>query len=289
MNICNTTWPSITHPRVRDAISTFPSGYRSFFSSNYFPATLQFHHRQSDHDPSPAATTTTRELISAVDIRYKNKVVYSNIQVTNTLTEGFLLWPICVDVVNVRDSPVKFKVEEEELLSQVLEQVKLSWIMIDPTRKRAVNLSSIRPVLVEPLYLNGAYKRMRYSTLMMCSDQSSSDTVEFQILVTCGGMLVGGELEVREVNLQVVNVDGVPLIGKEGLVILQKAMESDKINGKRREGDQGEYLMMRRERKGKEVIKDVGRLMVGDYACICIFVLSVAFWSCFQRFSGLND
>ena len=66
--ICSSTWPSIDDPRVRHVISSFPGGYRSFFSDSF----LLLHHRsppkQHHHNRLFLA-----EIISAVDVHYKGE------------------------------------------------------------------------------------------------------------------------------------------------------------------------------------------------------------------------
>ncbi|KAK2995033.1 hypothetical protein RJ640_021190 [Escallonia rubra] len=245
MNVCNSKWPSTHHPRVRDAISAFPAGHRSFVSDSV-PSILV---PQKNHHPRPSQAP---ELISAVDIYYQSTAVYSRVEVTETQSESFARSPFWVELSDPKrtvTTPVKFEDDGDMFLSHLEEHMSLSWILIDQTRSRAVNLSSVRPVSVCRHRLADEVQLM-YVTILAVDD-GSSGFVECRVVVTCCGR-EGGELHVKEVSLQVQNMDGKSLSGREAVVILQEATESGrrKIGGSGEERERyGEFLAMQRERK----------------------------------------
>ncbi|KAA8549913.1 hypothetical protein F0562_001597 [Nyssa sinensis] len=154
-DICNHTWPSTNDPRINRLISTFPAGHRSFFSDS-FPTLDHHHHRRSQlnsNRPSP-----TSELISAVDIYYHDKLIFSKVQETEAVTGWFLCSPFRLDLLGEKETvptQVKFVGEEDTWRSNLQENLTLSWIVIDPTGKRAANFSSLRPVSVQQHWLTG--------------------------------------------------------------------------------------------------------------------------------------
>ncbi|KAM7488555.1 hypothetical protein LguiB_026039 [Lonicera macranthoides] len=244
-DICNSTWTSISDPRVREIIPTFPAGYRSFFSDS-FP-TLH-HGSQTNHN----RRSTITELISAVDIKYQNTNVFSKLEVTNTGTHSFLCSPFWVELLDSKSpvtTPAKFYGPgDDTILSELENHTTLSWIVIDPTRKRAANLSSIRPVLADRSGVSGEVKLI-YATVMA---GDWSEHVEWKMEVTCG-VKGGGELIVKEVNMEVVDLDGRILSGEDSLVILEEGMES----GERKLGEERErymeFMEIGRERRGRVV------------------------------------
>ncbi|KAG2285497.1 hypothetical protein Bca52824_045101 [Brassica carinata] len=128
--------------------STWPStaafsddGSRLFFSDAY--SVLDAAGSVSDpHRPFP-------ELISAVDVHYRGKLILSRVVKTETTTDREL---------------------DQELA--------LSWIVIDPVGKRAANLSSHRPVSVRRNWLSGGVEA-KFATVV--------GSVECVItVVTCG-------------------------------------------------------------------------------------------------------
>ncbi|KAJ4724924.1 F-box family protein [Melia azedarach] len=155
-HICTATWPSINHENVARAISTFPSGHRSFFSDS-FPV---LDHRQPSKHSLDHSSILTTELIFCVDIYYKNSLVISKAQVIETVTGWFWCSPFRVDLFDPEESVSSPFLDlhggrDDTWLEDLEENLSMSWILIDPSQKRAVNLSSGRAVSVERHWLTG--------------------------------------------------------------------------------------------------------------------------------------
>ncbi|KDP24968.1 hypothetical protein JCGZ_24267 [Jatropha curcas] len=278
--ICIDTWPSINDPLTSSIISTFPSGHRSFFSDSY---PLLHHHRHSSHileRPSPETT----ELISAVDIFYQNFPIFSKVEETETESGWFMSSPFRVDLIEPNKDFVPSGIpqasENDSRLKQVEQNLTLSWILIDPKQKRAVNISSHRAVSVQRHWLTGEVQA-KFATILAGDEEKGSEReyVQFEVVVTCGGK-EGGEIHVRDVSMVMEDMEGKTLTGKESLVILQEAME----RGERRKGKSGkegkerfkEFLERRKERK--ERIQRREKIL--DWVCIASGISSfMAFWS----------
>ncbi|KAK1354556.1 F-box domain containing protein [Heracleum sosnowskyi] len=227
-SICNSKWQSTKHLFLQNAISSFPGGHRSFFYDSY--PILEFGNKCSWYNGHDTTLLQRPELlISAVDIQYKNKNIYSKVDVINTSTKSFASSSFKVEALNLKEFvrlPVKCEEEEDIHLSALKENLKLSWISIDPTQKRAANISSQLPVTVRPHWIDGDIE-VKY-VIVMPGDSSagmSSELVEIRIIV----MLEWGEekthLKLRNVSLQVHDMEGICLQGGESLRILQKAIQ----------------------------------------------------------------
>ncbi|KAM7522552.1 hypothetical protein LguiA_012454 [Lonicera macranthoides] len=269
-DICASTWTSINDPRIQHVISAFPTGYRSFFSDS-FPATLRGPPPHVNR-PSPIP-----ELISAIDIWYKNKIIFSKVEITETVRKDFLDPPLWIDLLRREEkvpvpapapAPTKFEANNDGFFSDLEESMRLSWILIDPTQNRSVNLSSQRPVSVERHYTPEEVQLTYVTVLPGSSRVGSSDPVQCRIMVTCGGE-EGGEMHVREVNMQVQDMDGFNLSGEDSLVILQGAMGCERrmqVKGRER---YEEFLEMKRERR-KRIERREKRV---DLVCLIIRVI----------------
>ncbi|XVF46962.1 hypothetical protein PTKIN_Ptkin03bG0070500 [Pterospermum kingtungense] len=273
-NVCSSTWPSVNHPRVREIISTFPSGHRSFFSES-FPFT--------DSKSKPLtldvnALSLPTELISAVDIYYEDKVIYSKVEEMETSSSWFLCSPFWVDLIDPKDSaptPIKdFGGSKYEAWLQHLEEnLSLSCIVIDPTRKKAVNVSSRSAVSLQRHWLTGDVQ-VRFGTVMEGDGRrgSSRELVECKVVVTCGGK-EGGEMHVREVSMVMEDMEGKGLNGKESLVILGGVMESGRR--KKRNGYKGKETYEEfEERKKERKVKKERKERALDLVCITIGLAS---------------
>lgn len=234
--ICNSAWPSTANPTARAAISAFPSAHRSFFSDafptiQYQPSLTQASREQHHRSPSP-------ELISAVDIFYGEKLIYSKVIVSETSSDWFYSSPFRIDLFNTKETvptPVKFAGDEVTTVTHLEEHLRLSWILIDPSTKRAVNVSSLKPVNFRRHWLTGDFK-IRFGTVVD-GGGIEKELVQCSVVAMCEGK-EGGELHVREVSMQVEDKDGKIMNGKDSMVILQDAMERKRK--KREEGEEKE-------------------------------------------------
>ncbi|KAI3832600.1 hypothetical protein MKW98_002146 [Papaver atlanticum] len=269
-DICHAEWPSTTHPHIHHIISSFPDGPRSFFSDAFpllvpssDPPKLQNYHRHEIRS-SPG------ELISAVDIHYKDEIIYSKVQTTETLSGWFQYSPFRIYLLDpkfVVPTEIRF---DNDSCRNLAECLKLSWIVIDPTGRRAANLSSFGAVSVQQHWLTGEIE-LKFATIMASGGGNRDELAESEIVVTCGGSS-GGELHVTEVSLKMQDMDGSNLSGKDSLVILKNGM----VNGKRiaAKEDAGkkryeEYLRIKKEREERKLRRE-GRL---DAICISLAVL----------------
>ncbi|KAK4780142.1 hypothetical protein SAY87_016248 [Trapa incisa] len=295
-DVCAATWPSTRDPLVRRAVSSFPSGHRSFFSDSYpllhHPPKSSRQRLNYDRRPSPTAG-----LIFAVDIFYKDELVLSKVQSTETESGWFRFSPFRVDLLEPEESVAPASViprsssesaeAEAEWFKQLEDNLKLSWIVIDPIINRAVNLSSRHAVSIRRHPLTGNVQ-VRYNTVVAGESQrgSAAEVVQFGTKVTfTAGKSKGGSggegLEVAEVSLLVEDMEGRNLNGRDSLVILRKAMEE----GGRKRGERGsgeakerfkEFKEMKRERKRRQNRTE----MAVDLAWAASWaIIMVAFWS----------
>lgn len=228
-SICNSKWQSTKHLLVQNAISNFPGGHRSFYSDSYPILEFQNKYKYSWYNRQDTTPVQRPEhLISAVDIQYKNEAIYSNVDVINTTTENFVSSSFKVVVLDQNKSvrlSIKCEEEEDIHLSDLKENMMLSWIMIDPTQKRAANMSSQLPVTVRRHWIDGNIE-VKYA-IVMPGDSSAvmSQLVEIRIIVMLEWDEEKTYLKLRKVSLQVQDMDSMSLQGRESLRILQKAIQ----------------------------------------------------------------
>lgn len=251
-DICDSTWDSIKHPLVRKTISTFPGGYRSFFS-DAFPVIRPDQTKRTQF--IPCFQGNMPELISAVDIHYGDELIFSKVVVTNTGDKSFRHFSFWVDMLENKETvkiPLKFEGDEDKCMEELQENLKLSWIVIDPTRKRAVNVSSFGPVSVQP-YWNGYDIQVIFATIL--SGDNSSELVECRIVATFG-CKEGKYVKFRELNMYMEDMHMRRLSGEKSLKILEEAMERGerkKANGGEMKETYEKYLELKRKKiEGKK-------------------------------------
>ncbi|TMW88151.1 hypothetical protein EJD97_018982 [Solanum chilense] len=274
--ICNSYWPSTSDPLIRNTVGTFPAGHRSLFSDS-FPSITHNKpkpitgNNSNQYFPSP-------ELISAVDIHFEGNLLYSKVLTNETESGWFMSSPFRIELLGHKEfvpTPVNFDGEDGNCKLE-LQRMKLSWILIDPSRNRAVNVSSLNPVSVQRHWLTGELK-VRYSTVMGSGAGAGEGLVQCGIVVTCEGK-EGGELHVREVSMQIEDMDGKVLCGKDSLVILQEVIEGGRKKRKVNEEKENYDNFLELKKKWKENKQKKEKKM--DMMCIASGItILISFWT----------
>ncbi|KAI3508775.1 hypothetical protein L1887_23789 [Cichorium endivia] len=234
-HICKSIWPSITDPRLEDIISSFPAGHRSFFQDS-FPALVTDINNQNSLHLNRSSHPRPSQLISAVDIRYQDEIIYSRVEFTDT-SDDFLSSVLRITLNNdLKSKPgpgilgsINLNVDEfagadEATFSHLEESLSLNWILIDPTRKRAGNLSSIKPISTRQGWMtNQTY--LVYAIVLPGCD--SNKVVQCRIQVVLAVAAGGVGMYVKEVMLELLDLDFRRLKGRDFLVISQGALSEE--------------------------------------------------------------
>ncbi|XP_057438864.1 probable F-box protein At2g36090 [Lotus japonicus] len=273
-NICRTTWPTTNNPRVRHFISTLPNASRSFFADSFPAATAT-----ATTESKTVNLDRTPELISAVDIFHGDRLVLSRVVETETESGWFRCSPFRVDLLDPKDT-VETGVEyprSEEACGDLKEELRLSWIVIDPNGGRAVNVSSGEAVTVRRHWLSGEVQA-RFATVVGGGEiGSAKEAALCSVTVT-----FGWEMQVKEVSFQMEDMDGMQLSGRDSLGILQRLLEGKR--GKlREEGRRNGYMefMKRKEERKERKVRAERRL---DILCVGVAAFSFVAVSTFFLF-----
>nr|GEV44914.1 probable F-box protein At2g36090 [Tanacetum cinerariifolium] len=239
LDVCHSTWPSTANELVNEIIFTFSNdgnGPREFFSQSFPLAspdpTTTTSSSMSSSRHNKVATSMPSKLISAVDIRYQNKVIFSKTEEIETISSWFQCSPFRIDLLDPKDVvPTEIPhPDAEHTCTRLSNHMTLSWILIDPISKHAINLSSHKPVSVQRHWLSGEVQ-IRFASVLV---GGAHKLVRCGIVVNCGKS-EGGEMQVRELSLEIEDMDGKHLNGKDSLEILQRVMEGKRGNGVKRE------------------------------------------------------
>ncbi|KAI3826902.1 hypothetical protein L1987_00962 [Smallanthus sonchifolius] len=270
-DICSSNWPSTEHPLVNQTILNFTSGHRSFFS-DAFPSPS--HHLITTTTSFPP----TSHIINSVDLRYDDSLLFSKVEPTDTTpSKWFESTPFRVDLLGPKDvvqPALKLSGDDYVMQWKLERHMTLSWIIIDPTRNRAVNVSSLKPVFVQRNWLTDEIE-LTFALVTARDDGHVSCNVE----VTCGVKGGSSELCVSGVSLTLRDVDGKCLNGKDSLVILQGLTAAER---RRNRGGDGwkekydEYIERRKERKERMERRERGLDLV---RVACVMAFWMAFWS----------
>ncbi|KAL5708561.1 hypothetical protein ACHQM5_019346 [Ranunculus cassubicifolius] len=265
--ICHSTWSSFSDAHfytLSQLISNFPNGARSFFSDSFPLLLTQPVISQSPNNPQSLCPI---EIISAVDIHYKDKLLFSKVQETATHSRYFQCSPFRIDLIDSEKgipTPLKLK---DGISMSLMDDLRLSWIIV--IGQKAANFSSFKPVSVQHYRLTND-SRVKFATILSIDQEVE---VKCEITVT-----FEGDMEVSEVSMHVENMDGFGLNGKDSLEVLGRAI----MNGERRMGSSDEakervekYEQRTMKRSGKMVVNILANGWASDAIRLAAFGASV--------------
>jgi hypothetical protein len=155
------------------------------------------------------------ELVSAVDVYHRGAPLLSRVVETPASSPWFLGSPFRVEAIVERkraDSAPAAAVPSSP------EELELSWVVVDPARGRAVNVSSRRPVSVGRHWYTGD-TLVRFAVVL--------GGCKFEATVAC----CAEDSRVAEVSLAAEDADGAAVGGDGALRLLAAAMEAPRRGG----------------------------------------------------------
>lgn len=248
-NLCLSTWPSLSNPRLSSLLSV-PGQYRNFFSDSFpFPCSADKEVSTSyqeqtgkcfEKDDDENTPPLPGKLISAIDLFHKGVPVFSRVVDTDTSSSWFLTLPFRVDGLDKKDpDPYPMPVIDPEELT-------LSWVVIDPESTRAINISSRRPVSIDRHWYTGE-TLVRFAIILReCA---------VSVVITCAEETG----YVTEMNMRVENLDGMSMSGKGSLVILKAATEGNRVGVKEEfevKEKYEEFMRKKKERLDRKVRRE---------------------------------
>lgn len=193
------------------------------------------------------------DFVSIVDIWYKDKTICSKVLWGIPNTNGFHSWfyncPFRVDLLTsaARDNDVEGEVtlssldglpplvsmERERKDGKVWQELwtglRLSWIVVNPKLKRSANLASWSPLGGQRHWPTDNDFLIRFGSILPAKDILPCQVVEcmlnmkFRVVRTEGE---GGEtrLKLTELSMQLVDMEGAHVNGRNSLLVLKEAL-----------------------------------------------------------------
>ncbi|KAI4378657.1 hypothetical protein MLD38_016107 [Melastoma candidum] len=261
-------WPSTSSPPLTDLIPSFPKGHLSFFSDSH-PSLLPV----TTSEPALHPADPPSGLVSAVDLFYEDRLLLSQVVDTETHSAWFGSSPFRIDALGLKESiRTDFDGGRTGACGDLVRGMRLSWILIDREGRRAARVSSHEPVEVQRQWSTGDV-RVKFAMTVGVTTEGEG-TAQCVVVVTCRE----GE-GVREVSLQVEDVEGTVMSGRESLGILTGAMRGERGRGKARAEEERrrfeEFERRKRERKESRRRRE-GRV---DVVFVAVGVMCyVLFW-----------
>ncbi|XAR61216.1 hypothetical protein NMG60_11034856 [Bertholletia excelsa] len=259
-NVCCSMWPSTNREDVKSLIASI-GGFKKYYAdcfplivnkevpelrwNNYldYPEELTEAEYYGDFDEFESISPSN--FISIVDIRYKNKTIWSKviwgIPNVNGSNGWFQNCPFRIDllnseVINLSVSeglPPITSMERErkdgKFWQDLRNGLRLSWIVVNRKIKQAANLSSWSPLGGQRHWPTDKDFLIRFGSILPAKDILPCQAVEciitmkFQVVYTRGES-VQTTLKLTELSLQLGDMEGAHVNGRNSLLVLKEAL-----------------------------------------------------------------
>ncbi|KAJ7015152.1 hypothetical protein D5086_033023 [Populus alba] len=302
--LCHSRWPSTALAEAEHLISGSVHGCFDKFYSDACPLVL--YDEVANANPLKLLEcaelnprTSPSDLLSLIDVYYKNKCVLSRISdgipeavdifkhglvdsslemIADERQKWFLNYPFKLELMDLEDddddddddealaSPISSLNEagksRENLCKKLIEDFRLSWILVDKKTGKAVNLSSWKPLSVQKSWPYHATYVMQFGCVLPVEESLLPQKLARFIVTTRFRMTERGEcLKWREIRMRIENIEGAHVNGRSSLMILNKALYSQrstnqfKVEEGLRKYEKQKREMMRR-RESREALAD---------------------------------
>ncbi|GLJ55207.1 hypothetical protein SUGI_1184620 [Cryptomeria japonica] len=241
---CCSMWPSVEDTDVKKLISSSLGGFRNFYAS-CFPFVV-YGSTLSDSNCRELEKLSDRfvvpsDFVSVVDVQYKNKFIYSKVVLGIPAAEDFEGWfctcPFRVDLLNYNEDhaitdglptivPLDKQRKGSDFWEQFMENIRLSWIVINRRTGQAANLSSWIPLSGKRDWPSDKDFVMCFGSTLPAHNILPCKTVQCKLVMKCR-LSDGGNtsLKITELSMQLEDMMGAHVNGRRSLAILERALE----------------------------------------------------------------
>ncbi|GLJ39483.1 hypothetical protein SUGI_0806570 [Cryptomeria japonica] len=268
-DVCGSLWPSIVDEETKSLIHSL-GGFRKFYADCFPLITneekvsavqwdsdleeLYVWSDYSDDEDEELQGVLPSDFVSIVDVRFKDKVVYSKVLWGIPDADDFHGWfsrcPFRIDLLNFSDEddnpgsqitvsvadglPQLTSIERErkdgKFWRELQDSIRLSWILVNKRLKQAVNLASWSPLGGQRHWPTDNDFLIHFGSILPSHNILPCKVVQCIIGMKCRVSHVGvGEnaqttLKIIELSMQLEDLRHAHLNGKNSLLVLKRAM-----------------------------------------------------------------
>ncbi|ERN12318.1 hypothetical protein AMTRI_Chr01g114950 [Amborella trichopoda] len=324
-NVCFSLWPSTKREDVSNLINSL-GGFRKFYA-DCFPLIVnkdvpviqwdsdlefEFDWSEADYygDYDDYGTVSPSDFVSIVDVRYKDKALYSKVIWGIPDSDDFHGWfyncPFRIDLIgysneddnhegeitlSVADGlPPIASIERErkdgKLWKELRDGIRLSWIIVNKKMKQAANLASWTPLGGQRHWPTEKDFLIRFGSILPAKDILPCQVVECILVLKCRVVTTGegeGEgsqttLKITELSMQLEDMEGSHVNGRNSLLVLEKALSCCRSKNYSEVLESCHRYSKAQSELKEEKIRNESRL---DRLCILSGIAAfITFWYC---------
>ncbi|GLJ12772.1 hypothetical protein SUGI_0197410 [Cryptomeria japonica] len=219
--------------------------------SSVFPEEEEGWQECYDSDDGDLNAASASDFVSIVDVHYRNRAIYSKIlwgiPGADDLHGWFFNCPFSINVVSDRAGgdgdlvnissadglPPIFSIESErkdgKLWGELSKNIRLSWILVNKRKKQAVNLASWSPLGGQKHWPTDNDFLIRFGSILPAENILPFRVVQCILVMKFRISLDGLEgrsytLKLTELGMQLEDIEGAHVNGRNSLLILKRAM-----------------------------------------------------------------
>ncbi|XP_043697104.1 probable F-box protein At2g36090 [Telopea speciosissima] len=268
-NACHSLWPSTNREDVKSLISSV-GGFRKFYADCYplivnkdvpgveCDSFSQYPEEWFDAEYygeiDEIESISPSDFISIVDVRYKDKVIYSKVLWGIPDSDGFNGWfyncPFRIDLLNLSDRdgvhedevrlsiddglPPILSIERErkdgKLWRDLRDGIRLSWIIVNKKEKQAANVASWSPLGGQRHWPTDKDFLIRFGSILPSKDILPCLVVECILVMKFRVIHTEGKdsqttLNLTELSMQLKDMGGSHINGRISLLVLREALK----------------------------------------------------------------
>ncbi|XVE58191.1 hypothetical protein DITRI_Ditri04bG0150600 [Diplodiscus trichospermus] len=303
--LCHSTWPSTALNEARHLIS--PSAMDGFdkFYADSFPLIL--HDKDASDFPIKTHIISPSNFASFVDVYYSNKCILSSVldgipsaaefsgdDETSDLMRWLLNCPfklVLLDVdydegiedgselqsannaygYNQIEAPSIISIEQKgkspNHCNELVEGLRLSWVLLDKKRGRAVNLSSWKPLLVKKIWTTDGDYTIHFGCIVPVDESVLPQKLAKCLILARCNIAEEGYLRWKEISMHFEDTTGAYINQGKSLIIMNQALYCLRSN-KRHVVDKGyqRFVKQKQEMIRKKKFKET----IADWLCLSI-------------------
>lgn len=267
-NVCESMWPSTKREDVKTLISSL-GGFKKFYSdcfplivnkevpefrlNNYFDYHEEWTEAEYYGDVDEFESISPSDIVSLVDIRYKDKTICSKVLLgipnANNFNGWFYNCPFRMDLINYSDRengqneeimlsvsdglPPVLSLDRERKDGKVWQDLRsglrLSWIVVNTKIKQAANLSSWSPIGGQRHWPTDDDFFLRFGSILPAKDILPCQVVECILfmkfkMVSNENEGIQTNLKLMELSMQLSDMEGAHVNGRNSLLVLKEAL-----------------------------------------------------------------
>ncbi|GLJ55203.1 hypothetical protein SUGI_1184550 [Cryptomeria japonica] len=242
---CCSMWPSVQDTDAKNLISASLGGFRNFYASCFPFVTYETILSDSICNELKFKKLCDRvavpsDFVLMVDVHYKDKVIFSKvvwgIPACGDSKGWFCNCPFRIDIINVDEDhnvtdgvstnvPVGTLKKDEEFWGRFMENIKLSWIVINRRTGKAANLSSRSPLSGKRDWPSDNDFVICFGSILPVHEILRCKAVLCKLVMKCRvSDSDDSSLKVTELRMVLEDMIGAHVNKRDSLVILERAL-----------------------------------------------------------------